>query len=183
MGAKILGAISWGSLLVALFLSSYDLYHSGQYSRYIRSIPPFGCVDLPGFKAIYASQDWGKIQCNRTITQKPLMVGGRLFRNGVGVHAHSWILLARETNSPKDFIFRGKLGVPDHLLHTPASIIGRILVNGESVWSSKTLRAGKLEEFLLPITNCETLELQVRDGGDGIHSDEGVWLEPDIISK
>lgn len=123
------------------------------------------------------SQQWGIPVQGATVEKSPLLVSGITYQDGIGVHARSEIRfpLARSYST-----FSGLAGRPDYLKvrdRSHGSVIFEILVDGTIVWESKRLNVNDPPQtFNISVMQAETLELRVRDAGDGIENDHAVWL-------
>jgi alpha-galactosidase len=123
-------------------------------------------------------QGWGKPQLNRSIREKPLSIGGRVFPDGVGTHARSvlWVDLAGGTERLQAFA-----GVDD-AAGGPATIIFRIYGDGKKLWDSGVLKPGdKAREVDLDTRGLKMLLLLVDSAGDGISFDHADWADARFI--
>ena len=84
-------------------------------------------------------QGWGQAQINRSIREKPLSIGGKVFPHGVGTHANSvvWIDLAGGADK-----FLASVGVDD-AAGGPASVAFKIVGDGRKLWESGVMKPGQ----------------------------------------
>ncbi len=151
----------------------------------ISAIPMKGSTLLSEWTPVYASQDWGSLQINKTVLGKRLNAVGFIFRRGIGTHAVS-VLKYHLNGAFKEFdvcyakthyrktnvVFRISADFPDE----QAGLKRKILHDSGIINRQKTP-----VHVRVPVKNAEFLILQVTDGGDTINSDHAAWLEPLLI--
>ncbi len=101
-----------------------------------------------------------------------LAAGGRVFAHGLYAHApasHVWHLDGQWKSLDVHAGMADGFG---------GSVRFHIRVDDREPVSSPVMRAGALHHFEVDLEGANILELTVDDGGDGISSDWGVWLEP-----
>ena len=119
---------------------------------------------------------WGESPVrNKTISGRPMMVGGKEFADGLTVHANSRI----ELELPSGWsTFSSKYGMPRG---EPGSVAFVILGDGLELFHSKLIRTHFLHEVSVDIRGLKTLVLETRDGGDGNACDHSTWIEPKLF--
>ena len=120
------------------------------------------------------SVGWGKPAVNR-FAEEPFYpaAGGRIFECGIYAHAparHMYALGGKWTT------LKGSCGMAQG---REGSVVFVIKGDGRELWRSKKVEEG-VADFEVPLGNVHELELLVEDGGDGIRSDWGLWLNPEI---
>ncbi len=61
------------------------------------------------------------------------------------------------------------------------SVVFVVQANGRELYRSPLVKHGERVDIDLDISRADRLELLVDDGGDGWHSDWGLWLEPHLL--
>ncbi|MEH6586191.1 MAG: NPCBM/NEW2 domain-containing protein [Halioglobus sp.] len=141
-------------------------------------IRPHKPVLLSDTSPHYTSQQWGKMQVNKSVTGARLSVNGHVFRRGIGTHANSYI------DYHIDSRFRyleGYVGI------SYSSNVGNkmrfdILGDQQLLFSTGILQ-GVINPiyFKVSVDNIDTIRLVANDGGDGINNDHGNWLQMTLI--
>jgi alpha-galactosidase len=112
-----------------------------------------------------------------SVTGKPLTVGGRVWRRGLGVHAPS--RLTWKLDGPWREL-RGFVGIDDEVLTLPhrGAVDFRLRLDGREVWSSGTVRGGEgaREIPTLALGGASTLTLEVDMDGQSFVADRADWL-------
>lgn len=134
-------------------------------------------LTISGLRALESYQEWGDPKMDRSVTGETLIVNGKEYSSGLGVHAESRIIFALNKRY-KTFTF--KAGLPDYLRRkTGGSVVFRILGDGREIWKSALVSAGtKPIDGKVDISAVGNLALEVKDGGDGNTDDHALWLEP-----
>ena len=115
---------------------------------------------------------------DRTVTGRPLAVGGRSFAKGFGCHSRTRLEF---TLTPQEAQFEAWVGVADEVLDLAdrGAIQFAVVLDGKEAWRSAVLRAGEPAVKVGPIAlaGAKTLAL-VTDFGEGEDvADRGVWGE------
>ena len=101
-----------------------------------------------------------------------LIAGGKLYAHGFYAHAvatHEWQLDGNWKT------LSGLAGIADG---SDGSVQAIIEGDGKELWQSKPFKGGGIAAYDVKIEGVKKLVLKMTDGGDGIRSDWGVWLEP-----
>jgi alpha-galactosidase len=125
------------------------------------------------------AQGYGSAQADKSVTSKPLSVGGQKFERGVGSHASSalWIDLGGGTDR-----FQAAVGVDDAANNPAASVTFKVLGDGRKLWESGVMRLGQPAQAIdLDVKGLKTLVLLVGDAGDGISFDHADWGDARFI--
>ncbi|RYX84126.1 glycosyl hydrolase [bacterium] len=61
-----------------------------------------------------------------------------------------------------------------------ATVVFVVTGDGKELWRSKMVREGEALPFDVDVKGVNTLELSVEDGGNGVGSDWGLWLDPTL---
>ena len=137
-----------------------------------------GWVPLSGAKPRSDSVGWGRPLRDEVLIERPgqcfLQVGGQFFERGLFAHApakHEWDL-ARQWQR-----FRTAYGVQDG---HEGSVVFVVLGDGRELHRSAVVRDHTLGKVEVDVRGVDVLELAVEDGGDGAHSDWGVWISPEL---
>jgi NPCBM/NEW2 domain-containing protein len=121
-------------------------------------------------------------QRDRSVTGRPLRVGGVPFESGLGVHSKSRLTYAVDGRFAG---FRAAVGLDDETLELPrrGSVVFRVHEDGRLLWESPIVRSG---ERALPVPELDlrgvrrlTLEVDYADGFD--IADRADWCEPLLI--
>lgn len=122
------------------------------------------------------SQGWGTLQRNRSVWERPMTLGGRLFRRGLGTHAPARIVYALDGRWRR---FRAWAGADQA---TAPTISMAVRVDGRIVW-----RAGRVTRETPPahidvsVAGARRLELIVGDGDNGLAGDHADWADAMLI--
>lgn len=145
-----------------------------------RNSPPPAPTKIEGGTCSLAATAWssattgyGKAQ-GGMLPEAPwlFIAAGRLFPDGLYAHAPSsyTYVLGGKWKS-----LAGSCGVIDG---RDGSVGFQILGDGKELFKTGTLKDGKLGDFKLDVTGVKELQLITNDGGNGIGSDWGAWLNP-----
>ena len=119
-------------------------------------------------------QGWGKPQIDRSIREKPLSIGGRIFDHGVGTHASSTLWVDLDGGAER---FQASVGVDDNAAGN-ATLEFRIVGDGKRLFDSGVMKPGDAaQEVDVDLKGVKSLLLLVVDGGDGIGFDHANWAE------
>jgi alpha-galactosidase len=125
---------------------------------------------------IQATQDYGELGCNRSISREPIRLGGRIYPFGISTHAKARIQFEPVPITFRPGVFKGIVGLSDHVLFVGGSTEVAVHVNGVERWRSRRLVAGVVDTFQVAVGPGNSIELVVDDAGDGIYSDEVAWV-------
>lgn len=123
----------------------------------------------------HVRQGWGQPQPDKSVTGKPLSIGGRTFDHGLGTHARStlWVDLGGRTDR-----FQASVGVDDATTSDRASITFQVAGDGRKLWESGLMRRGQPARTVdVDVRGVTNLVLLVTDGGDGVEYDHANWAD------
>jgi hypothetical protein len=161
--------------------------------RWLRSVRLFGSVgegDLPvergegpveRIDGVYLdtvepaanTQGYGKLERNRSVWEKPMMVGGRSFQRGVGTHAPARTVYDLDGKWRRFTAWAGA----DQA--TGPTIAMEVRVDGKLVWKSPGVltRESAAQRVDVSLKGAKKLELIVGDGGNGLAADHADWAD------
>ncbi|MBN2162877.1 MAG: glycoside hydrolase family 97 catalytic domain-containing protein [Pontiellaceae bacterium] len=128
----------------------------------------------------------GEISCgysgartDKSISDKPLSVGGVVFDRGVGVHALSSGIFLNEGN--RSLRFNAQVGVDDST-DGPGSVVFQIYGDNGKLYDSGLICKGDAAVKVdVDLSAYKQIELRVTDGGDGINFDHADWCDARFI--
>ncbi len=124
----------------------------------------------------HVEQGWGMLQRRQSVWEKPIRLGGRIFRRGLGTHAPARLVYALDGKWRR---FEAIAGADQNNAPT---ITLEVLVDGRSVWKSGLMTAETPPaEISLDVTGAHTLELIAGDGGNGISGDHVSWADARLL--
>lgn len=119
---------------------------------------------------------------DRTVTGRPLVVGGERFAKGIGLHARarlSWSLAERFSG------LRAVAGISDEVLGLGArgSVVFRVLVDGEARFDSGMVRGGEKARRLpeIDLRGARELTVEVDFGDEGDVADRAVLCDAILV--
>ena len=129
------------------------------------------------------------IGVDQSFVGKPLRVRGTEYKKGMGVHAPSQLLYRLK---PDYRHFVAVAGIDDqvldhdsgmHVAHHP-SVVFRVMIDGELVDESPTMRTGRSWRFQLKIPpDSEWISLVAMDAGDGRFHDVADWVNAGFLTE
>jgi hypothetical protein len=120
------------------------------------------------------SMGWGRLQRNRSVWKKPMVIAGREFSRGLGTHAVSRLVYRLEDQALKGF--RCQVGRDEHAQDGRISF--QVRVDGKTVFDSGPMdRASPPKTVEVNLEGAARIELVTLDGGDGIDGDHGNWTD------
>lgn len=123
------------------------------------------------------SQDYGAPQVNRSITEKPLSIGGVSYATGLGTHATSTVIIDLKGKAK---LFSAWVGVDD-AAGKNGSVMFSIMLDGKVVARTPVMRGGdKPVRLGAVLDGARQMLLEVDDGGDDINFDHANWAEARI---
>jgi len=137
-----------------------------------------GWVSISGAKFGRASTGWGPPLRDQVPAEGQsqcfLQVGGKFFERGLYAHAPSEYELEL---GGKWLHFRVACGLQDG--HA-GSVVFVVRGDGRELFRSPLVRDQTLRTLDVDVQGIGVLDLSVEDGGDGNHSDWGVWIWPQL---
>ncbi len=124
------------------------------------------------------SSGWGKALADRTVTDKPISIGGEAFEHGVGTHAESLFYVKLDGKTER---FRAKVGVDD-AANGRGTVRFQVYGDGKRLFDSRTMKGGqKAKTVDVPLTGVRHLTLMVTSSGDGIDFDHADWAQAEFV--
>lgn len=151
-------------------------------------LPPKPDVSLMTLKPQQASVGWGKLGVGQAVSGKPLRIGDKTYQDGVGVHAVSRLVYARQ---PEFKRFVAVAGLDEGIRENGRSSLVCKVVADCGAGEQKTLAAspvlvfGRCERWHFDVelpADCKKILLIVDDGGDGVNSDHADWVDAGFIT-
>jgi len=125
------------------------------------------------------TQGWGKAQADKSVTGKPLSIGGKQFEHGVGTHAVSRARIDLKGGVDR---FSAKVGVDDAAGNKQASVIFKVVVDGKTVFKTAVMRLGDAPQPVdVDLRGAKTLLLIVDSAGDSVSFDHADWAEAKLV--
>ncbi len=133
-------------------------------------------IFLDALEPVSCVQGWGKLQKNQSVWEKPMTIGSRHFRRGLGTHADSRIVYDIGSRYRRFQCWVGADGA------SHATITFEVWGDGRKLWESGLMtRESAAKRVDLDVTGAKTLKLVVGDGGDGITSDHANWADARLL--
>jgi hypothetical protein len=132
-------------------------------------------TDLP---RLYHQQDWGTLGINQSTDKHPLVINGKKYHHGFGIHAYSRTGFKLDK---KYAAFQVSMGMDDEVL----SIDGvrfQIRIDRKVVYTSKVAMPYDLQHIELDVSDADILMLEVLPLSNNI-SDHGNWINPILRLK
>jgi hypothetical protein len=130
---------------------------------------------LTDFSPVSAKVGWGRAAYDFLPDSSMLLeAGGKIFNTGIYAHAPAEHRYALDGKWKK---FTGSVGVASGKRGT---VQFEIKGDGKSLWKSKVMKPGELQEFSVDLSEVKSLELLADPTADGSGSDWGLWLSPGL---
>lgn len=129
-----------------------------------------GQIFLSQMRPEHHRQQWGALGTDSTVEHNPIVIGGKRFARGLGVHAHSE---SRYRIPAGAEYFHSHFGLSDDGGRR-GLVEFSLLLDGEEAFSSGPFRHGAAGEILLPLEGADTLSLVV-EPLDNINNDHTAW--------
>jgi len=124
------------------------------------------------------SQDYGKLERNRSVWEKPMIVAGKAFARGIGSHANGRISYELAGGNFKTF--RCQVGRDEHA--GDGLVIFQVWVDGKKVFDSGPMsKATPAKPVEINLQGAALLELRALDGGDSISGDHANWADAQLV--
>jgi alpha-galactosidase len=121
---------------------------------------------------------WGQPQVDKSITGRPLSIGGQTFDQGVGTHAESTIYVDLDGKAER---FKACVGVDD-AAGRRGSIQFIIYGNSKRLFDSGVMKGGQEAKAVdVPLAGVRHLRLMVTAAGDGVDADHANWAQAEFI--
>jgi hypothetical protein len=124
-----------------------------------------------------AVQDYGKVEKDRSVWEKPMIVAGTKFARGLGAHANGRIVY--DLSGAQFSTFRCRVGRDEHA--GDGIVVFQVWADGKKLFDSGPMtKAVPAKPVEVNVTGASTLELRATDGGDGISGDHANWAEAQL---
>ena len=134
------------------------------------------CISGATFRA--SAVGWGRPLRDEVLGEGQgecfLQVGGQFFERGLFAHAPARHELELNGDWKR---FRSACGLQDG--HA-GSVVFVVRGDGRELWRSPVVNDHQLRKVDVDVSGVRVLELTVEDGGDGVRSDWGVWIQPEL---
>lgn len=128
----------------------------------------------------HTTSGWSVAKADRSITNQPIRIGGRLFERGVGTHAHSLFRVKLGGDAER---FLAQVGIADDV-GNQGSVEFVVFGDRKEIWRSQAMKGGNPPRPLdIDLTGIDVLTLMVTDNGDGISHDHAIWADASLVMK
>ena len=159
-------------------LEGMTLTSSMPTEQQVRPVERINGVYLDTMKPVQATQEFGVLQINQNIVQKPIRIKNRYFARGLGSHASARIVY--DITDQGFNRFQTWLGADSE--NQVSSMTFTIQVDGVKRWESGLVTAQDPARFVdIDVTGGKTLELLVDNAGDGNVCDHADFGEARLI--
>lgn len=123
---------------------------------------------------------WSVPKVDRSITDRPIRIGGNAYEKGLGTHAHSRFRIHLGGNAMR---FRSHVGVADDVAGK-GSVQFIVIGDHKEIWRSTPMKGGDAPVPVdLDVDRVKILTLIATDGGDGTTDDHAVWADASVRMK
>jgi alpha-galactosidase len=124
------------------------------------------------------SSGWGQPLVDKSVTGKPLSIGGKVFEHGVGTHADSTLYIDLDGKAER---FQASVGVDD-AAGGRGTVAFRIYGDGKKLFDGGTMKGGQEAKTIdVPLAGVRRLMLLAGSGGDGIDFDHADWAQAQFV--
>lgn len=125
------------------------------------------------------STGWGEPKWGKSIDGNPLRIAGVEYQRGLGTHANSRLVINLFGAASR---FAARVGLDDEMAGSAGTVEFVVTADGEELWRSGMMRPGDAARSVgVGLKGRKELILEVTDGGDGIGSDHGDWVEASLF--
>ncbi len=119
-------------------------------------------------------QGWGVAQADKSVTGKPLSIGGKTFAHGLGTHADSLVRLELKGGTEE---FSALVGIDDAAGNDSARVQFMVIGDGKTLFKSGPMKLGEpAEQIALNVRGMKTLLLEA-DAVGSIAYAHADWAE------
>lgn len=162
------------ALLTCVFATLACASITGLIPKLPEPDPSWRSVPLETLDLSKMTQDYGSPQVNKSITERPLAIGGVSYATGVGSHATSEITIGLKRKAK---LFRAMVGVDDGA-GTNGSVVFSITVDGKIAARTPVMHGGDKPILIGAVLDgAKQIVLTVEDTGDGINFDHADWAD------
>jgi alpha-galactosidase len=124
------------------------------------------------------SSGWGQPLADKSVTGKPLSIGGRVFEHGVGTHADSVLYVDLDGKVER---FQASVGVDD-AAGGRGTVAFRVYGDGKKLFDSDVMKGGQQAKTVdVPLVGVRRLMLLAGSGGDGGDFDHADWAQAQLV--
>ena len=129
-------------------------------------------ISLSDLDASHIVTGWGEVGIDRSVSGTPLIIGGKTYRRGLGLHAVSAIQIRLHGAATR---FTAMVGVDD-VMRGKGSVEFVVRGDGRELWRSGVMRGGQAAKSIdVVLEGVQLLQLDVTDGGNGVGQDHANW--------
>lgn len=133
-------------------------------------------VQLSEQDLLLVRQDYGALQCNQSMSGKPLQIAGKRYEKGFGTHATSMIPLDVPETAQR---FTGAVGIDDAANASNGDGAEcRILSGSDVLWESGKLKQGEAKSFSVRIPAGTRKLYLLTHAGENNRGDHVNWVNP-----
>ena len=134
---------------------------------------------LDEFNVVDIASGYSDSRPNKSISDKPLSVGGVVFKRGVGTHAPSSGSFKTDGKSP--LRFTAKVGADD-AADGVGSMVFQVFGDDKKLFDSGLMRKGDpAKDVDVDLKGHKQIELRVTDGGNGNTFDHANWCDARFV--
>jgi len=155
----------------------WDYDHTDWADARIDCATPSSGVSVSERATTSSANGWGPIERDLSNGESVardgtvITVGGVRYRQGLGVHAPSTVVIPLNGTCHG---FDATVGL-DAEATSQGSVIFEVVADGTTVYTSPVLRSGQSAPVAVRLTGTTTMSLVVRDAGDGNGNDHADW--------
>jgi transglutaminase-like putative cysteine protease len=124
-------------------------------------------------------QGWGQPHNNQSVEGKPISIGGKIYKRGIGTHAGSLCYFDANDSIEE---FSANVGVDDEVGSGRGSVEFFVIGDGKILWQSGIMKGGEPAKPVKVATkNVKKLLLKVSDANDGAVGDHADWADAKLI--
>ncbi len=117
--------------------------------------------DVPWARATNGN---GPVRRDRSTSERPLTVDGKVYAKGLGAHSTSEVVYALEAQWTG---FSALVGVDDAADGAKAEVVFQVWLDGQKVWDSGPVRKGSAKPVAVPLVGRKEMRLVVEPSGPG----------------
>jgi len=124
-------------------------------------------------------QGWGQAHNNQSVEGKPISIGSKIYKRGIGTHAGSLCYFDANDSIEE---FSANVGVDDEVGSGRGSVEFFVIGDGKILWQSGIMKGGEPAKPVKVATkNVKKLILKVSDANDGAVCDHADWADAKLI--
>jgi hypothetical protein len=169
---------------LAWALSALSLAAAPQTGATVQqAVAPASNIQLGRLTPTSATQEWGQLQIDKSVSGAPMMIAGQHFDHGLGTHASGQFVY----DLLGDYAtFKASVGVDDALKADPeaskASVVFQVFADGVKVFDSGVMKMGdKAKPIEVSVSDVSELKLVSSDAGDGKTCDHADWANAVLV--